>query len=102
MIKHRYKVMNVWEEKDLTPVVAIARHCLDCSQSMSERRECVVTSCVLWPFREGDSHTGRPPVSEEVRAAAKARLAEYRQKRNAEKSISLETKNSVSDPEFGR
>jgi hypothetical protein len=78
--------MNVWEEKDLTPVVAIARHCLDCSQSMSERKDCVVTSCALWPFRDGKSHTGRPPVSDEVRAARKITMDKINQRRKAEKS----------------
>ena len=32
---------------------AIREHCLGCSESPSEVRKCVVTSCNLWPLRMG-------------------------------------------------
>lgn len=42
------------EEKIVTPLKAIRRHCLDCScWNTAEVRNCTVTECDLYPFRMG-------------------------------------------------
>lgn len=48
--------------KILTPIKAIRKKCLDCSNNQfSEVRECSVMSCPLYPYRHG-----RRPKTNEV------------------------------------
>lgn len=47
--------------KNLTPVKAIRKKCLDCSgDSRKEVRECVVLDCPLYPFRMGKNPNCKP------------------------------------------
>lgn len=40
--------------KVLTPIKAIRAYCLECSAgSVAEVRNCLITSCSLWPYRMG-------------------------------------------------
>ena len=44
----------IMNNKDLTPLKSIRRHCLECSNGQSKLvRECVITDCPLYDFRFG-------------------------------------------------
>lgn len=48
-------------KKNLTPVQAIRKKCLDCSGfSRKEVRECVLIDCPLYPFRMGTNPNCKP------------------------------------------
>jgi hypothetical protein len=40
--------------KNLSPIKAIRKHCLECSSgSKGEVKNCIITDCPLYPFRLG-------------------------------------------------
>lgn len=40
--------------KNLTPIKAIRKHCLECSSgSPGEVKDCIINDCPLYPFRLG-------------------------------------------------
>lgn len=42
------------EQKTLTPIKAIRKNCLECSNFQpSEVKECIITDCPLYPYRLG-------------------------------------------------
>jgi hypothetical protein len=64
--------------KPMTPMMAIRAKCLDCCAGLAQEvRYCVSTGCPSWPYRMG-SNPFRPPVSEERKAALRARASEGR------------------------
>ena len=61
--------------KPMPVLAAIKSKCLDCSGgNRAEVRDCLVTNCALFPFREGRS-PWRAPVSEARREAARRSAA---------------------------
>lgn len=72
----------------VTPMKAIRAKCLDCScGSSNEVKLCPVTSCPLFPFREGrNPNIAKRELTEEQREAIKARLMAGRLVYKGEKS----------------
>lgn len=59
-------------ERRVSPMQAIRAKCLNCSGGRPrEVRDCPVTDCALYPFRDGKNPNRRPP-SEARRAAMQA------------------------------
>ena len=66
------------------PVKAIREFCLECCccGSASAVRDCLSTSCALYAFRFGKNpYRAKRKMTEEQREAAKARLAEAKNKK---------------------
>lgn len=58
---------------------AVKANCIDCCGGQaSEVRKCVMTHCTLWPFRMGVNPLARRALTEEQKAAARARMAAAR------------------------
>lgn len=70
---------------DLTPMKAIRRKCLDCSNgSAKEVKECAITTCPLYPFRlgkrpqyEGTKKPTRSLSAEHLKKLRQARTERY-------------------------
>lgn len=75
------------ENKIITsPAKAIRAYCLSCIGSSHEVKLCPIEDCALWPFRFGrNPYTKKRELTDEQKAAAAARLAAIRAKREAEK-----------------
>lgn len=66
-IEHTFRV--AWDEgkgkeifatKRLTPIKAIAAHCLECVAFVRiEVERCTSPKCALYPFRLGETHSGK-------------------------------------------
>lgn len=71
-------------EEIKNPVKAIRAFCLSCcGGSPTEVRDCVSKDCALKPFRFGKNpYRTKRELTEQQRAAAVARLAEYRRKKD--------------------
>ena len=50
---------NEVQEKPLTPLKAVRKHCLDCASRPKEVRNCSNTACNLYPFRFGHNPSRR-------------------------------------------
>ena len=78
-VKHTFKVLDKLITKSLTRSAAIKEFCLDCSGgSRTERRDCNVTTCPLYPYRTGSVDpsfsTGKRKWTKEQKQAAANRM----------------------------
>lgn len=79
-VQHTFMGKNGPETKNLTPLSAVRKKCLECSNfSSSEIKECPITDCALYPFRFG-KNPGRQKrvLSEEQKEKLRIRLAQVR------------------------
>lgn len=73
------------DQQVISPLRAIRMFCLQCVETANDVRNCICTSCPLYPFRMGKNpFRHRRTLTEEERQAAAARFAAYREKRNLE------------------
>lgn len=70
-------------EVTLTPLSAIVKNCRECLGWPGNSECCTSPLCALYPFRTGDSHSGKK-MSDENKKVASKRMKEFRQK-NKEK-----------------
>lgn len=54
------KTLN--ERTNLTPVKAIRRKCLSCSENAAEVKRCPIENCALYPFRMNTRPKGSRPL----------------------------------------
>lgn len=73
------------EQRNLTPLRAIRKKCLDCSAgSPNEVRCCDLLDCPLYPYRLGKSPNRKPrELTEEQREVLRQRMEKAREKRMA-------------------
>ena len=63
---------------------AIKAKCFDCCcGQMSEVRNCPVTSCALYNFRDGHNPFSKRFMSEEQKIAARIRMQKYWESKNS-------------------
>ena len=63
-------------EVELTPLTAIVRLCRECLGFTGNPESCTSPNCPVFPFRTGQSHSGRT-MSEEQRLAHKAMMTAH-------------------------
>jgi hypothetical protein len=81
--KHTYTIHDKKITKELSPVKAIREHCRDCSENDSDRKDCKIKTCALWPFRMGkDPGRAVRKMTDEQKAAAIERLRKATERKN--------------------
>ena len=81
-VKHTFRWKDGTRTEMLTPLKALRRRCLDCSNwSTQEVRLCLATECAAWVFRLGKDPSIRREFTAEQREAAAERAALMRQTR---------------------
>jgi hypothetical protein len=76
MIKHTIRTRNGDKEVNLVPLSAIKANCKECmgfEEGSNGPDSCTSTKCALYPFRTGESHSGKK-VSEENKAKSRERM----------------------------
>lgn len=82
-VEHVWKVCNVERNGIINMGKAIKEHCEDCSGgSVQEARNCVLTTCALWPFRKGKDPGKKRVLSEEQKKAVVDRFKKAREAQN--------------------
>lgn len=64
-----------------SPLKAIRKKCISCSETNNEIKHCMITSCELFPFRMGKNpYRAKKEYTEEQLDAIRARFAKARNK----------------------